>query len=118
MTAIFGFLLGIVATFGAPAIVIVLVVAARRAKERNDPPAFARAASIVAAVLAILYAAGLVVGVVAMRSATAGATATDKARALGEGISEIMNTSGFVTLLAVIAAVVLFGWQRRASRTR
>lgn len=114
----------IVAILGVPLLSIVGVwLGARRLRRRTDVPRFVpRVAYVFATVSALVIVVGTVAGV--LRSMGSASSESDgpsqKARVLGEGISEAMNCGALGFLGAVVGAMWLglWAWRFRRAESR
>jgi uncharacterized membrane protein YuzA (DUF378 family) len=102
-----------------PSSIAGVAVSARRFGRNAAAPRFAvRVAYALAGLAGLAVAAGLVLGVVSFAATADGKSAvvSDRARHLGEGISEVMNCSALGLVLAGLCAVWVSFWKARVRK--
>ena len=115
MASIVGLLVGFVVLLGPPLAVVGLLISASRLRKSDGPRRRIVATYVLAAIVALLIVVGDGVALfeVAHLSNEGAVEPTQKARALAETISEIMNSGAFALFVALGGYVVLVLWSRR-----
>ena len=119
MASALTWILAVAVLLAPPASVVGLILWARGlSKAPGTPPYAAWVAYGLAALGGLAVAAGLSLGVVSTTSALNGEMVepSERARHLGEGISEAMNCGALGLLIAAIAAAWVLFWRWRARR--